>query len=190
MHGELGRRDLVKAALAAAGAPLVARWPAPAHANNQAGGPAMKTAYDPAAKLDLKVTEVELRRAVSGRMLMARVYQPQGVGPFPTLLDLHGGAWNNKDRFANEPMDRAVASSGVLVVAIDLTLAPEAPYPASVRDGNYGVRWVKAKAADWNGEAATLGVLGSSSGGHVAQLLALRPRDPRYNAIPIPGSVA
>jgi len=150
----------------------------------------MKTAYDPAAKFDLKVTEVELRRAVSGRMLMARVYQPQGVGPFPTLLDLHGGAWNNKDRFANEPMDRAVAASGVLVVAIDLTLAPEAPYPASVQDGNYGVRWLKAKAADWNGEAANLGVLGSSSGGHVAQLLALRPRDPRYNAFPSPAGAS
>jgi len=146
----------------------------------------MKTAYDPAAKFDLKVSEIEFRRAVSGRMLMARVYQPQGVGPFPALLDLHGGAWNNKDRSANEPMDRAVAASGVLVVAIDLTLAPEAPYPASVQDGNFGVRWLKAKAADWNGAATNLGVLGSSSGGHVAELLALRPRDPRYNAIPSP----
>jgi acetyl esterase/lipase len=84
-------------------------------------------------------------------------------------------------------MDRAVAASGVLVVAIDLTLAPEAPYPASVQDGNYGVRWLKSKAAEWNGAAANLGVLGSSSGGHVAELLALRPRDPRYNAIALAG---
>ena len=116
---------------------------------------------------------------------MARIYQPQGSGPFPTLLDLHGGAWNNKDRTANEPMDRAVAVSGVLVVAVDLTLAPDAPYPASVQDGNYGVRWLKSKAAEWNGEAASLGVLGSSSGGHVAELLGMRPRDARYNAIPL-----
>lgn len=147
----------------------------------------MKTAYDPTAKHDLKVTEVEFRRTVSERMLMARVYQPQGVGPFPTLLDLHGGAWNTKDRGANEPMDRAVAASGVLVVAVDLTLAPEAPYPASVQDGNYGVRWLKSRAAEWNGDAARLGVLGSSSGGHVAELLALCPRDARYNAIPLAG---
>jgi len=118
---------------------------------------------------------------------MARVYQPQGVGPFPTLLDLHGGAWNNKDRFANEPMDRAAAASGVLVVAVDLTLAPEAPYPASVQDGNYGVRWLKSKAVEWNGDAANLGVLGSSSGGHVAELLGMRPRDARYSAIPLAG---
>ena len=147
-----------------------------------------KTAYDPAAKFELKVSEVEFRRAVSGRTLLARIYQPKGGGPFPTLLDLHGGAWNNKDRFANEPMDRAVAASGVLVVAVDLTLAPEAPYPASVQDGNYGVRWLKARAAEWNGDAANLGVLGSSSGGHVAELLGLRPRDARYNAIPFPAA--
>jgi acetyl esterase/lipase len=190
MNGELGRRNFVKTALAAAGLPVVSTFTsAIAHSKALAGGPAMKTAYDPAAKFDLKVTEVEFRRAVSGRMLMARVYQPQGVGPFPTLLDLHGGAWNNKDRSANEPMDRAVAASGVLVVAVDLTLAPEGPYPASVQDGNYGVRWLKSKAAEWNGEAANLGVLGSSSGGHVAELLGLRPRDARYNAIPLSGGV-
>ena len=188
MDRELGRRGFVKTALAAAGLPVVSTLVSGvAHSKDLAGGPAMKTAYDPAAKFDLKVTEVEFRRAVSGRMLMARVYQPQGVGPFPTLLDLHGGAWNNKDRSANEPMDRAVAASGVLVVAVDLTLAPEGPYPASVQDGNYGVRWLKSKAAEWNGEAANLGVLGSSSGGHVAELLGLRPRDPRYNAIPLSG---
>jgi acetyl esterase/lipase len=33
---------------------------------------------------------------------------------------------------------RAVAESGVLVAAIDLTLAPEAPLPASGQDANYG----------------------------------------------------
>ena len=143
--------------------------------------------YDPAAKYELKVTEVPFRKNSAGRQLMARIYQPQGAGPFPTLLDLHGGAWNNKDRTANEPMDRAVAASGVLVVAVDLTLAPEAPYPASVQDGNYAVRWLKSKAAEWNGAAANLGVLGSSSGGHVAELLGMRPRDLRYNAIPLGG---
>ena len=144
------------------------------------------TPYNPAAKLDIKVSDVPFRKTAKGRQLMARVYQPLGAGPFPALLDLHGGAWNNKDRFANEPMDRAVAASGVLVVAIDLTLAPEAPYPASVQDANYGVRWLKWKAPSWNGDASKLGIYGSSSGGHVAELLAMRPNDKRYNAIPLP----
>ena len=116
---------------------------------------------------------------------MARIYQPKGAGPFPAMLDLHGGAWNNKDRTAEEPMDHALAASGLLVVAIDMTLAPEAPYPACVQDANYGVRWLKTKAASWNGDASKLGIYGSSSGGHVAELLGMRPRDPRYNAIPL-----
>jgi acetyl esterase len=124
---------------------------------------------------------VEFRRAPA-RTLMARIYQPQGDGPFPAVLDLHGGAWNDKDRTANAPMDENLAASGLLVLAIDLTLAPEAPYPASVQDANYGVRWLKAKAPEWNGDPATIGALGSSSGGHVMELCAMRPRDPRYAA--------
>src|SRR6185295_11845652 len=87
--------------------------------------------YNPAAKFPITVTDVEFRRNEAGRMLMARVYRPTGPGPFPTVLDLHGGAWNGKDRHAEEPMDRALASSGLLVVAIDMTLAKEAPYPAN-----------------------------------------------------------
>ena len=149
---------------------------------------APKAAYDPAARFDIKVSETEFRRTAAGRTLMARIYQPQGAGPFPTLLDLHGGAWNNKDRTANEPMDRAIAASGVLVVAIDMTLAPEAPYPASVQDANYGVRWLKSKAAGFHGDASQLGVLGSSTGGHIAELLGMRPRDQRYNAIALPAA--
>jgi acetyl esterase/lipase len=118
---------------------------------------------------------------------MARIYQPQGPGPFPVVLDLHGGAWNNKDRFANAPMDENLAASGLLVVAIDMTLAPEAPYPASVQDAHYGVRWLKANAPAWNGDPSTVGLLGSSSGGHVAQLVGMRPRDARYAALELPG---
>jgi acetyl esterase/lipase len=145
-------------------------------------------AYDPGAQFDVAVSEVELRRNSAGRMLMARIYQPKGPGPFPTVLDLHGGAWNNKNRSAEEPMDRALAASGLLVAAVDLTLAPEAPYPACVQDANYAVRWLKANAATWNGDGAKIGVYGSSSGGHVAELLAMRPRDARYNAIALPAA--
>ena len=116
---------------------------------------------------------------------MAKVYQPKAPGPFPAVLDLHGGAWNNKDRSAEVPMDRALASSGLLVVAVDMTVAPEAPYPACVQDANWSVRWLKVNAARWNGDASRVGIYGSSSGGHVAELLAMRPNDPRYNAIPL-----
>ena len=142
----------------------------------------MVTAYNPSNNFEIKTWDVEFREAPK-RTLLARVYQPQGAGPFPVLLDLHGGAWNNKDRTANSTMDESLARSGILVVAVDLTRAHEAPYPASVQDANYAVRWLKYKAQEWNGDAATLGVLGSSSGGHEVELLAMRPNDVRYNAL-------
>lgn len=150
--------------------------------------PGGAAAYDPRARFDLAVSDVELRPNAAGRMLMARIYQPKGPGPFPAVLDLHGGAWNAKDRLAEEPMDRALAASGLLVVAVDLTRAAEAPYPACVQDANYAVRWLKANAATWNGDASRIGVFGSSSGGHVAELLAMRPHDPRYASIPLAGA--
>ncbi|HWW85702.1 MAG TPA: alpha/beta hydrolase, partial [Vicinamibacterales bacterium] len=129
-----GRRAflLKMTALGAAGLPVV-------RALSNMTAAAAGTAYNPAATFEIEISEVEFRRNQAGRMLMARVYQPKGPGPFPTVLDLHGGAWNAKDRHAEEPMDRALAASGLLVVAIDMTLAPEAPYPACIQDANYGV---------------------------------------------------
>lgn len=149
---------------------------------------ALAKPYDPAAKFDLEVSDVPFRRNAAGRQLYARVYQPKGAGPFPLVLDLHGGAWTRKDRSAEEPMDRAIAASGVVVVAIDMTLSGEAPYPANIQDANYGVRWLKSKAREWNADGSSVGIYGSSTGGHIAILLAMRPRDARYNAIPLDGN--
>jgi len=176
-HVSIKRRDFLQAGAAG----MVTAFAPPALA---AG-----TRYDPAAKFDLRVSELEYRRTAKGRSLQARVYQPSGSGPFPVVLSLHGGAWNAKDRSAEEPFNRAIAAAGALVVAVDLTLAPEAPYPACVQDASYALRWLKARARTWNGDTTRIGVFGSSSGGHVAELLALRPNDARYNAIAFDGGV-
>src|SRR5215470_13629053 len=89
------------AAVGAIGLPAACTfWPSAARA-------AGASAYNPAARFDLAVSEVELRRNSAGRMLMARIYQPKVPGSLPTVLDLHGGAWNRKDCFAEEPMDLA-----------------------------------------------------------------------------------
>jgi acetyl esterase len=141
--------------------------------------------YDPAARYDVKSFDVEYRRDGETDWL-ARIYQPQGPGPFPALMDVHGGAWTTSDRTSNAPMAYALAQSGLAVVALDFRLAPRHPYPASVQDTNYGTRWFKAHAREYNADPRHLGGLGGSSGGHVLMLSAMRPRDARYAALPLP----
>ena len=145
----------------------------------------MAVSYNPEATHEIKTWDVQYRDDPA-RPLMARIYQPQGQAPFPTLLDVHGGAWNDQDRTANAPVDEKLAASGILVVAIDVRLAEEAAYPGSVQDVNHGIRWLKSRAEEWGGDPGILGALGSSSGGHVIQLSAMRPHHPEYTVHPLP----
>ena len=134
---------------------------------------------------EVEVQDVEYQR-VGGKELLARVYQPKGTGPFPAIVDIHGGAWNNGDRTNNAGIDEALAARGIVVAALDFRQPPEAGYPASVCDVNLGIRWLKAHASEFNG-SASVGAFGNSSGGHLAMLSALRPHDSRYAALELPG---
>jgi acetyl esterase len=142
-----------------------------------------------AAKVDLEaqvgVDDVEYQQQ-TGKSWLARVYRPKGAGPFPTIVDVHGGAWNNGDRTNDAILNQALAAQGILTVAIDFRQPPEAGYPASVQDMNLAIRWLKARAADFGG-TDRVGALGVSSGGHLVLLGGLRPRDPRYAALPLEG---
>lgn len=134
-------------------------------------------------RYEVDVEDVEYLRH-GDKPLLARVYKPRGAGPFPLVVDLHGGAWCNKDRMADEGTDLPLARSGVVVVALDFRMPPEGKYPDSVVDVNYAIRWCKARAAQWGSRADRVGVLGVSSGGHQAMLAAMRPADPRYASVP------
>ena len=116
---------------------------------------------------------------------LARLYQPAGGGPFPAVLQIHGGAWNNKNRTDGQNTSLDLAAAGIVVLAIDFRNAPEAPYPASLQDINHGIRWLKAHAGEFGSSAAQVGAYGTSSGGHQALLAAMRPDDPRYRALPL-----
>ena len=146
--------------------------------------PRVAELYDPRGQFDVRVEDVEYRRD-GAESWLARVHQPAGPGPFPALLEVHGGAWNTNDRTQNAALDEALAASGLVVVAIDFRLGPRAPYPASLADVNYATRWLKAHAGDFNATAVALGGLGLSSGGHMVMLSAMRPHDPRYTALPL-----
>jgi acetyl esterase/lipase len=142
--------------------------------------------YDPAARYEVKVEDVEYR-SDGEESWLALMYQPQGPGPFPALLEIHGGAWNNGDRKSNPPLAEGLATSGVVVASIDFRMGGRDPYPSSLIDINYATRWLKAHAADFKADAATVGGIGVSSGGHLIMLAAMRPFDPRYTALPFPG---
>ena len=137
----------------------------------------------------IDVTDIEYLRH-GDKPLLARLYKPRGTGPFPIIVDLHGGAWCKKDRMSDAGTDEPLAKSGVIVVALDFRMPPDAGYPASLADVNYAIRWCKAHAAEWNGRANRVGVLGVSSGGHQAMLAAMRPADMRYAALPLAGKSA
>jgi acetyl esterase/lipase len=137
----------------------------------------------------IDVSDIEYLRH-GDKALLARVYRPRGTGPFPIIVDLHGGAWCKKDRMSDAGTDEPLAKSGVIVVALDFRMPPDAGYPASLIDVNYAIRWCKAHAAEWGGRADRVGILGVSSGGHQAMLAAMRPNDARYAALPLPGKQA
>ncbi len=142
--------------------------------------------YEPSARFDVKVFDVEIPR--DGSPLLARVYQPQGAGPFPMLIDEHGGAWSNGDRKQDEWIDSPLAASGVLVLSPEFRIGPDDPFPGQLQDINLATRWFKAHAGELNGDLSTLGGIGFSSGGHTVVLSAMRPADESYSALRLVGA--
>jgi acetyl esterase len=137
-----------------------------------------------ATRSEIRIEDVEYQRQ-GGRALLARVYRPAGAGPFPALLQVHGGAWTSKDRTDNDFISKALAESGILVASIDFRMPPDAAYPGSLADINLGIRWLKARARQYGSRPGWVGLFGTSSGGHQVLLAAMRPEDPRYKALPL-----
>jgi acetyl esterase/lipase len=173
MTTELRRRTLLQAGAAMLGGAMLPT--ASAQAQGNSGGNA---AYE------FMVKDIVYQRN-GGRQRLARLYQPAGSGPFPALLQVHGGAWNNSDRTDGQNTALDLAAAGIVVLSIDFRNAPEAPYPASLQDINYGIRWLKAHAGEFGSSAGQVGGYGTSSGGHQILLAAIRPDDPRYRALPL-----
>lgn len=143
----------------------------------------MSTAYD------VSVEDITYRATEAGPLL-ARLYRPAGKGPFPALVSVHGGRWVSADRLTNTVIDQALAQAGIVTLALDFRMPPAVRYPEPVADINFAIRWLKQSAQRLGSTPALVGGIGTSSGGHQLMLNVLRPRDPRYAAIPLPGSEA
>ena len=75
---------------------------------------------------DFQVRDIVYQRS-GDKVRLARLYQPAGTGPFPAVLQVHGGAWNSKDRTDCQLAALDFVSSGIVVLSIDFRNAPEAP---------------------------------------------------------------
>lgn len=110
-----------------------------------------------------------------GEALQARLYVPERLGPWPAIIDLHGGRWCAEDRLTNAAIDAAFASAGIFVMAPDFRMPPLAAYPASVSDINFAMRWLHASSAELGIRPDWIAAVGTSSGGHQLMLNILRP---------------
>jgi acetyl esterase len=126
---------------------------------------------------------------VEGRTLQATIYRPAGPGPFPALLDVHGGQWTipTSSRHGNAPVNKFLASHGMLVVAVDFRQDREHHFPDSMADVNYAMRWLRANAEEIGAAPQPIGALGTSSGGHLVMQNAMRPADSSYSFLPVAG---
>lgn len=119
--------------------------------------------------------------------LLVRLYRPRGAGPFPAVIDIHGGAWTSGDRTQNVAFAAPLAEAGILVASLDFRMPPARRYPEAIADINLGIRWMKSRAEAFHIRPQSIGGFGTSSGGHQILLAAMRPRDPRYAALALPG---
>src|SRR5688572_1996224 len=65
--------------------------------------------------------------------LLARVFKPRGEGPFPALVECHGGAWCLSDRTTERLRHQAMAANGIVSIALDFRSGNEDPYSRAAR---------------------------------------------------------
>src|SRR5947209_17703762 len=103
-----------------------------------------QTAYD------IDVADVEYLRH-GDKPLLARLVKPRGSGPFPIMVELHGGAWVRGDRLNGNAANEALARQGVIVAALDFRVPPVAPYPALLAGIHCGIRCDRSHSTAWTG---------------------------------------
>lgn len=134
---------------------------------------------DTAAKVLVPgITSVDrtIRGAVGN--IPARIYTPDGTGPFPVIVYYHGGGWviGSKEVYDGGARGLAKAANAV-VISIDYRLAPEAKFPAQHDDALAAYRWALANAASIRGDASRIALAGESAGGNLALATAIGARD-------------
>src|SRR5215475_5193395 len=97
--------------------------------------------------------------------------QPEGEGPFPAIVCIHGGGFRAGTRDGYDGLVKKLAKHGYVAVTVTYRLAPKYQFPAAIYDVKAAVRWLRANAAKYHVDPDRIGVTGGSAGGHLAQFL-------------------
>jgi acetyl esterase len=110
--------------------------------------------------------------------LPARVYRPEGSGPVPTVLFIHGGGFVIGDIDTHDNQCRTICRDvGAVVLSVGYRLAPEAPFPAAVEDCVAALSWTAEHISELGDDPGRLAIAGDSAGGNLAAVTALHARD-------------
>lgn len=100
------------------------------------------------------------------KQLLLDLHVPDGPGPFPAVILVHGGGFDEGSKSTNvRPLFNVLADAGFSWFSIDYRLAPEAHFPQPVDDLNSAIRWVKKNAEAYRVDASRIAIIGESAGG-------------------------
>lgn len=107
-------------------------------------------------------------REIDGVRLAVDVHIPEGKGPFPAAILVHGGGWVAGDKqqyitYVFQPLSDA----GFAWFSVNYRLAPQHKFPADAEDVEEAIRWVKANAEKYHVDVKRLALIGESAGGHL-----------------------
>jgi len=130
--------------------------------------------------------DVEYGRS-GGESLRMDACVPDGRGPFPAVILVHGGGWTSGDKTQGvDPLFEPMSKSGLAWFSINYRQAPKHHYPAPVEDVETAVRWAKEHAAEFNVDPERLALLGESAGGQLVAMAVVRAKDDTRVAAAIP----
>jgi acetyl esterase/lipase len=110
---------------------------------------------------------------VEGSALLANIAYPDGPGPRPAILSVHGGRWRAGNRTDASSIKVAQwAEFGFFAMSIDYRLVGGSPAPAAYVDLMCAIRWIHAHAADYGIDPERLYLIGQSAGGQMVSLMA------------------
>lgn len=129
-------------------------------------------------------TDIEF--AVAGEEhLTLDAYVPDGRGPFPAVIVVHGGGFTagNKQTYV-KPLFDPLTNAGFAWFTINYRLAPKYRFPAAVEDVESAVKWVKAHAREYKVDPRRIALMGESAGGHLVSFVGTEEKpDSRVAAV-------